>query len=70
MLLIVLIMRFMIFQVCNIGVMQGCLRGGLYVGEHPTGSHVDAFSVYCTSCGNWLYVFHQLIHFLFDLSIC
>ena len=68
--LIVLIIRFLMFQVCSIGVMQD----RLYVSEHPTGSHVDAFSVYCTSCGNWLgwrivtiYVFHQLIHFLFDI---
>ncbi|RVW32277.1 hypothetical protein CK203_078978 [Vitis vinifera] len=27
---------------------------GLYVGEHPEGSHVDAVSVYCSSCGSWL----------------
>ena len=50
------------------------MQDRLYVSEHPTGSHVDAFSVYCTSCGNWLgwrivriYIFQKLIHFLFDI---
>ncbi|XP_034709486.1 uncharacterized protein LOC117932366 [Vitis riparia] len=39
------------------GVMPGAYSPpvrGLYVGEHPEGSHVDAVSVYCSSCGSWL----------------
>ena len=50
------------------------MQDRLYVSEHPTGSHVDALSVYCTSCGNWLgwrivriYIFQKLFHFLFDI---
>ena len=67
------------FQVCSTGVMHGVYNHpirGLYVGEHPEGSHVDAVSVYCSSCGSWLgrrivriYIFHRLIHFLFDILI-
>ena len=68
----------MMFQVCSICVMPRAydhFRGGLYVDGHPAGSHEDAVSVYCTLCGSWLgwrivriYIFHKLIHFLFDLS--
>ena len=62
---------------CSTGVMHGEYSHpirGLYVGEHPEGSHVDAVSVYCSSCGSWLgwrivriYIFNKLINFLLDL---
>ena len=68
------------FHVCsnnvNFGEEDYPIRDA-YVGEAPAGSHVDVVLIYCISCGTWLgwtiariYIFHKLIHFRFDLSIC